>query len=242
MSSENIVLAIDAGNTSIKVGRFQEDTLVGVHRFSKNQLNEFYSFLDENKRLPSVISSVLSDSDTQKIVERSNSFIVTTDTSTPINIEYGTKNTLGVDRLCNSVAIASLLKTEYGVCIDIGTCIKFDLVTKNREYKGGSIAPGIDLRYKSLNDYTGKLPMLSNKTSTDLVGNDTKSSIQSGVINGMNAEINGLIDMYSEQFRDLTFFMTGGDAIYFDFDSKNDIFADENLTLIGLFEIYKHNA
>ena len=107
---------------------------------------------------------------------------------------------------------------------------------------GGSIAPGIDLRYKSLNDYTGKLPLISNKLNTQLVGNDTKSSIHSGVINGINAEINGLIEMYSEQFSGLTFFMTGGDARYFDIDSKNDIFADENLTLIGLYEIYQQNA
>ena len=135
-----------------------------------------------------------------------------------------------------------LLKTAFGVSIDIGTCIKFDLISKNDGYLGGSIAPGINLRYRSLNDYTGKLPLLFNKSATQLVGNDTNSSIQSGVLNGMNAEINGLIKMYTEQYSDLTFFMTGGDARYFDLDSKNDIFADENLTLIGLFEIYKHNG
>ena len=140
------------------------------------------------------------------------------------------------------MAVVSLLKTENGLCIDIGTCIKFDLVTKKGHYKGGSISPGIDLRYKSLNDYTGKLPLLSNKSNTGLVGNDTETSIQSGVMNGMNAEIYGLIKMYSKQISDLTFFMTGGDARYFDFDSKNDIFADENLTLIGLYEVYKYNA
>jgi type III pantothenate kinase len=242
MISENIVLVIDAGNTSIKVGHFQEDTLLSVHRFSHEEMDKFYLFLDENNSSKRVLSSVLSDKVTKNIVEKTNSFLVTTETSVPINIEYGTKNTLGVDRMCNAVATSARLKTEFGVSIDIGTCIKFDLVSKNDGYLGGSIAPGINLRYKALNDYTGKLPLLSNKSTTQLVGNDTSSSIQSGVLNGMNAEINGLIKMYSEQFSGLTFFMTGGDARYFDLDSKNDIFADENLTLIGLFEIFKHNG
>ena len=242
MISENIVLVIDAGNTSIKVGHFQEDTLVDVHRFSNNDMDKFYSYLDENNSSSRVLSSVLSDKATKIIVEKTNSFLVTTETSLPIRLEYGTKNTLGVDRMCNAVATSARLKTEFGVSIDIGTCIKFDLVSKKNGYLGGSIAPGINLRYKALNEYTGKLPLLSNKSVTQLVGNDTNSSIQSGVLNGINAEINGLIKMYSEQYNDLTFFMTGGDARYFDLDSKNDIFADENLTLIGLFEIFKHNG
>ena len=242
MKSENIVLVIDAGNTSIKVGRFQEDRLIEVLRFSKNEINKFYLFLDENNSSNRVLSSVLSDKITKNIVEKTNSFLITTETSVPININYGTKNTLGVDRMCNAVATSILLQTEFGVSIDIGTCIKFDLVSKNEGYLGGSISPGINLRYKALNDYTGKLPLLSNKSTTQLVGNDTNVSIRSGVLNGMNAEINGLIKMYSEQFNDLTFFMTGGDARYFDLEPKNDIFADENLTLIGLFEIYKHNG
>jgi type III pantothenate kinase len=242
MSKENTVFAFDAGNTSIKVGRFQEDTLSEVIRFKNSEMNEFYAFLEKNSSHSCVLSSVLGEIETEKLAKKTNALLVTTETLTPINIEYGTTNTLGVDRLCNAVAAATLLKTENGVIIDIGTCIKFDLVTKNKSYKGGSIAPGIDLRYKSLNDYTGRLPKLSNKSTTALVGNDTKHSIQSGVINGMNAEINGLAAMYSGQFESLTFFMTGGDARYFEILSKNDIFADENLTLIGLFEIYKHNA
>ncbi len=107
---------------------------------------------------------------------------------------------------------------------------------------GGTIAPGIDLRYKSLNAFTEKLPLLSNKSALPIVGKDTKTSMQSGVINGMRAEIEGLVSYYESQFQDLTFFMTGGDANFFDIQGKNDIFAVENLTLYGLFEIYKHNA
>jgi len=74
------------------------------------------------------------------------------------------------------------------------------------------------------------------------LGRNTNENIWSGVINGIQEEINGFIRRYESEYNDLTFFMTGGDAQYFDLHSKNDIFADENLTLIGLYEIYKHNA
>jgi type III pantothenate kinase len=242
MTMENSVLAIDAGNTSIKVGHFQKDHLIEVKRFLHSELDQFFSFIEHFINTPSILSSVVSNQLTAEIISRTNANLVNADTPKPVTIEYETQNTLGIDRLCNAVAIVSRLDSEFGVVIDIGTCIKFDLITKEGLYKGGSISPGIDLRYKALNDYTGKLPKLSNKSNTNLVGGTTASSIQSGVINGINAEINGLMDMYSMQFESLTFFMTGGDASCFDILSKNDIFADENLTLIGLFEIYKYNA
>ena len=107
---------------------------------------------------------------------------------------------------------------------------------------GGTISPGIDLRFRSLSEFTGKLPRLSNKSGLNLVGINTETSIRSGVMNGMGAEIQGIVSAYESQFESLTFFVTGGDASYFDIHSKNDIFADENLTLKGLIEIYLYNA
>ena len=61
-------------------------------------------------------------------------------------------------------------------------------------------------------------------------------------MNGLKHEIISMMEQYRTDFSDLTFFMTGGDASFFDFEPKNDIFADENLTVKGLYEIYKHNA
>ena len=133
-------------------------------------------------------------------------------------------------------------KNHASVSIDIGTCIKFDFVDENGNYKGGSISPGIDLRYKTLNDYTGNLPLVNDKSKTELVGNSTINSIKSGVLNGIQAELNHFIYLYSKEYQDLTFFVTGGDAVYFDFPLKNNTFVDENLTLKGLYKIYVFNA
>ncbi|MFK7787543.1 MAG: type III pantothenate kinase [Crocinitomicaceae bacterium] len=236
------IFIIDAGNSSIKVARFESNQLKEVQRFPSDDLNDFNRFMRNNDGRYA-LSSVLSEKETNRITSANPGLtLLETDVAVDMDIHYGTTNTLGMDRLCNAVYAYNRTKTEYAVAVDIGTCIKFDIVHKTRGYIGGSISPGIQLRYKALNDYTGKLPLLSNKTQSELVGTSTNLSIQSGVMNGMNAEINGVIEQYRERFSSLTFFVTGGDAQNFDILAKNDIFADKNLTLIGLYEIYQQHA
>jgi len=236
----NQVLIIDAGNTVVKLATFVNGELVETERLL---FKEFIDNFSSSSIKQVVISSVLSNKMTEKLADFfSKPLIITNKTDLPINLQYDSPDTLGVDRICNAVYAAKNISKGHAVTIDIGTCLKFDVVSANGEYLGGSISPGINLRYKSLNDYTGNLPLLSEKDTTHLIGTDTNSSIHSGVINGINAEIYRLMEQYSSQFDDLTFFMTGGDARYFDIHSKNDIFAVENLTLFGLYEIYKFNA
>lgn len=236
------IIVIDAGNTSIKLGSYEDTELRSAQRFGHNEIELLLNYIESQKPSKVVISSVISDAISKRIVDKYDAMIVDHGTPIPISNCYGSPQTLGMDRLCNAVAIAALMQTDYAVSIDIGTCIKFDLVGKKEGYIGGSIAPGIDLRYRSLNEYTEKLPLLSNKSATSLVGKNTETSIRSGVINGINSEIAGFVSQYESDFSGLTFFVTGGDSSYFDIQSKNDIFADENLTLRGLFEIYRHNA
>ncbi len=241
------IFIIDAGNSSIKVARFDSIAIESnqpkdVLRFPSDELDELKRFIRNNKG-QYALSSVLSEEQTDEITSaKPDLMLLETDIAVDMDIHYGTTNTLGMDRLCNAMYAYHRTETEYAVALDIGTCIKFDIVHKTRGYIGGSISPGIQLRYKALNDYTGKLPLLSNKTQSELVGKSTNLSIQSGVMNGMGAEINGMMEQYRERFSSLTFFVTGGDAENFDILSKNDIFADKNLTLIGLYEIYQQNA
>ena len=240
METERKLLIIDAGNTSIKVAEFIDDNLVRVNRFSKAELELNYGNDSQTK---AVISSVLSNKDTQNIAQLfSTRLLITSETPLPFDLTYESKGTLGIDRICNAAYATSKMTTEHAVIIDIGTCVKFDIVHKENGYLGGSISPGLNLRYKSLNDYTGKLPLLSDKSELPLIGIDTNTSMRSGVVNGLKGELMQFIEEYKSLFSDLTFFVTGGDARYFDLDSKNDIFADRNLTLKGLYEIYKFNA
>ena len=90
---------------------------------------------------------------------------------------------------------------------------------------------------KSLNYYTSKLPLLDSKNDCELIGTNTKKSIQSGVINGVISEIDGIIRIYYE-FDDLTVVLTGGDSEFLSIRLKNSIFANSNFLLEGLITFY----
>lgn len=243
MQRENLVLTIDAGNTSIKIGVFENGALKSVSRYESKQLSDIIELINTEQPTAIAISSVISQEFISSLKEYvKNIFEINQSVQLPIELNYETPQTLGIDRLCNAVAISNLNPNKNSVSIDIGTCVKFDFVDENSNYQGGSISPGIDLRYKALNDYTANLPLLTDKAQIQLIGKSTKGSIQSGVMNGIKAEIDQLIHNYENEFGSLTFFVTGGDAQYFDFGGKNNIFVDENLTLKGLYLIYLLNA
>ena len=239
------VLVIDAGNTFLKVALFEQNEITKLQRIKFNELDKLTQLYEESGRPPVILSSVLTFEQTNQLFSLFDScLIVNQSTKLPIHLNYHTIETLGIDRICNAVAVHSLNQNsnKNGVSIDIGTCIKFDFVDLEGNYEGGSISPGISLRYKSLNDYTANLPLLTSTETASLIGKSTHESIHSGVMNGIQAEIHQLIEQYKRKKTDLTFFVTGGDAQFFDFGGKNDIFVNENLTLIGLYQIYLFNA
>ena len=243
MNTENQVIVLDAGNTAIKLAVFKNAEIESVYRFNYTQLFQFLFENPEFKTYSGILSSVLSTEKTAEIINSFNHIIELTNKSVlPFEVNYKTPLTLGKDRICNAAAINHLKKNTNCLSIDIGTCIKFDFVSANGIYQGGSISPGIQLRYKALKDYTDNLPLLNDFTTPELIGKSTDESIHSGVMNGIQSEINNLMFRYNEEYEDLTFFMTGGDVNRFDFHGKNNIFVDENLTLKGLFYIYLLNA
>ncbi len=237
------ILTLDIGNTRLKIGVFSDHQLVRTYRIPLKNIGLEFDKLKHQNFNNVVISSVVSPELLEEIKQQWKSTVqVNTSSSLPFRNMYNTPETLGMDRLCNAMYGFTRSKTNTSVIIDIGTCIKFDVVDKTKGYLGGSISPGIHLRYKGMHHFTGNLPLLSEIERLDLIGKTTQGSMQSGVLNGIQAEIKGFMEQYSNKFEDLTFFVTGGDHQHFDLASKNDIFADENLTLKGLYEIYKYNA
>lgn len=235
---------LDAGNTRVKIAEFQSDALVNVHVFEVSQKEELLAYLSEIKSDSSLFSGVVSSDYLTHLAEKwTPTLVLSSSTSLPISLEkYLTKETLGVDRIANAVAGHHYANGKPALIIDAGTCLKFDFVDAEGNYLGGSIAPGVRLRFKAMNDYTANLPLIDDYSSTPLIGDATKTSLTSGVINGMTAEINGFIEQYRQQFPQLTIFLTGGDAILFDKALKSSIFVDRNFTLKGLFLILKHNV
>ena len=229
---------VDAGNTNIKICRVENHQIVQTDVFS-----DFMEGLSKLEGQDVILVSVIKNSLKEILMKQCRSvFLIDSKNNLPFSSHYKSMDTLGSDRLCNVAGMLKYAKNKSGLCIDIGTCVKFDFLSQGLDYKGGAISPGIRLRYKSLNDYTHKLPLLDELEFLPIIGSDTNKSIISGVLNGLRAEIMGVIERYEDEFGPIHVYMTGGDARYFDIPQKNNIFAVKNLTLEGAVEIYKLNA
>lgn len=237
MNKSDHCFLVDEGNSTVKIAFVENGVIQSVQKITVNELQSF-----DFKNYPIACSSVIKDGLININNSRHDLYFVTHESQVSFNNRYHCSNTLGIDRLCNVQAMSSLRLGGNRLSVDIGTCIKFDFLNDQNDYLGGSISPGIRLRYQSLNDYTDKLPLLNIKQVPKLIGNKTDDSVISGVLNGIYFEILGMINKYEKQFGELSVFLTGGDSKYFDFTQKNNIFAHENLTLIGLHSVYKVNA
>jgi len=229
------LLTIDGGNTHLKLGWFQEGKLVQFKRLtSDSPLDEY---LHPNQQV------VLSNVGDPALLERINSFgaevfILHPSIRLPFENKYMTPETLGVDRLCNIAAVHHLYPQRNVLVLDLGTCIKMDFINAEGIYEGGTISPGLALRFKSLHDYTATLPILSTTRNWGTIGTSTSESIQYGVMNSVRAELEFYISEFRSRFQNVKVVFTGGDAHYFDMGQKNSIFVDENLTLKGIYALY----
>lgn len=162
----------------------------------------------------------------------------------PIQLNYQTPETLGVDRLATAIGAHSLYPSQPVLVLDFGTCLKFDFVSAAGVYEGGSISPGLFMRYKAMHTFTAKLPLLSmpEKFPDHLLGRSTAESMHNGVLLGIVAEAEGMIQLYREIYPGLVVLITGGDAEVFEGRLKNSIFVRQNLALLGLAETKKYHA
>lgn len=238
-------LILDFGNTLFKAAIFEQGNL--VHKFSGSQL--FTKDLKELKKqfpqLKKVIYSSVIELNaelTEFLTANFDCHVLSIETKIPINNHYKTPNTLGKDRLAAAVGAFELFPKRDILVIDAGSSITYDILTRNSEYLGGGISPGIAMRFKALHQFTDKLPLIKpSDFNINLIGTDTQESILSGVINGVKAEIDGIIDQYKKLYPDILVIFTGGDLKHFDKNLKNNIFAAENLVLHGLNFILNYN-
>ncbi len=238
-------LIIDVGNTYVKLAVFKNYKIVKKHVIKASVLLSTVKKILKN--YPQINNAILSsvgnikDNKLSRIQSTVDLMILDSGVNLPFNNLYQTPKTLGSDRIA-LVSAASLKYPDQNVLIiDAGTCITYDFVTKENKYLGGSISPGIGLRYQSLHNLTANLPLLSLKKPKGLVGSNTQDSIHTGVINGVVNEINGVIEEYKIEFKELTVILTGGDADFLSKQLKSSIFANSNFLLEGLNYILEYN-
>ena len=126
--------------------------------------------------------------------------ICSTKLKLPFRTKYHPKEQLGADRIALLAACSIEHPKQNVLVIDLGSCITFDLLDNEGVHHGGAISPGIIMRYKAMNDYSGNLPLLKPIPTRDLFGTATKEAIHSGVLKGVQAEIEGIIDQYHTKF------------------------------------------
>jgi len=163
-------------------------------------------------------------------------------TELPIKNLYETPETLGKDRLAAAVGANELFPDQNLLIIDAGTAITYDLVSEKNEFIGGNISPGLQMRFKALNHFTGKLPLVSYSDEFQNIGRNTTDAIRAGVQNGILYEIAQTIELFNKNYQNLQIVMTGGDSIFFDKKLNYTIFVHFNITLIGLNRILEYNA
>ena len=236
-------LIIDIGNTRVKAALFKGDELVELKIYSfLNQLISDDLFIKQANN--ALIGTVVDDLESQ--IAQLNKIIPTTvftaTTKMPLTNLYKSVSTLGSDRTSASVGAYYLYPNSNVLVIDAGTCIKYNFTNSKNEYLGGGISPGIEMKFKAVQHFTSRLPLIEfNRSFTDLIGTSTETSILSGILNGTVAEIDGVIDQYKLQFPDVICVLTGGDSEYLAKRLKNTIFAYQNLVLKGLNHILNYN-
>lgn len=224
---------------------FDSGTQVFKKTVLKSDFDKALDFLQEEftvieKVMLSVVGT-FSEKSRAKLEKRFKVFSISPNIKVPYTSDYKTPETLGYDRIALVSAAASQFENKNVLIIDVGTCITYDFINSDAIYKGGSISPGINMRYKALNHFTEKLPLLDANIPQSLTGNSTQTSIHSGVINGVTFEIDGIIDAYKQEYQDLTVILTGGNAHFLRDRLKNSIFANPNFLLEGLNFLLEQN-
>ena len=239
-----MILTVDVGNTRIKAAVFEGDILLQHFVFVKEELqinikNILKKFTNTAHLVVASVGNVAKESFLEFEKEVEVHFVSHNDHFPFVN-GYETPQTLGIDRMVLAAGATLQFPGQNRLVIDAGTCVTFDFINESDEYLGGAIAPGLQLRYKSLHDFTAKLPLLSLESPEAVVGRSTTESIHSGVVNGLVYEIDGFIDEYRAICSNFIIILTGGDTEFLAKRLKNTIFANSNFLIESLNQTFQY--
>jgi len=236
-------LAIDQGNSSIKMGFFDKGNLIATYKLvfpDKKKINELYQIHRPNKVILSTVTGETKLIEQYFESKHTPLKILDHNTALPFDNSYKTPETLGLDRLAAIAGALTLHPEENLLVVDAGTAITFDLVIDNT-FMGGNISPGIQMRFTALHQLTKSLPKVEPGPS-EFWGKTTAEAIRSGVQHGIALELDAYIEKTQKEYPNIKTILTGGDADFFATYTKNIIFVHPNLVLYGLNRILEYDA
>lgn len=238
-------LCIDWGNTQVKAALFTDDGQLS----NRWQFDTPPSPEDLSARLREAPAAIILSA-TGEVPEATRTWLqeqafflnLTGNTRTPLINAYYSQDTLGPDRLAAAVAMQHQYPEGNNLVICAGTCITYNFVSHQNTFRGGAIAPGVQMRLDAMHQFTARLPQVDAYGYTLLLGYDTETCMRSGALMGAAFEIEATVAAYRAQYPLFNAVLTGGDAPLLARHLKSGIFADPDLILKGLYLILKQHA
>jgi len=237
-------LCFDFGNTRLKCGVFNGKDLKEVVVLEDDKTDTIKNIIAKQDASRSILSSVIDHNPEIETLlhEKTKFHKLNHQSKLPFATPVGKPETIGADRLALVAAAVYFYPKQHNLIIGLGSCITYNFANKFHEFLGGSISPGLEMRFKAMHHFTAKLPLAKPDSNFPLVGYDTKTNLQSGAILGMAKEMDGIIDEYALKYSNFNVHLTGGDMRFFVPLLKNKIFANPHLIFNGLYALSESNG
>lgn len=243
------ILTIDQGNSSAKVVVWKGGNPVMSKRMETLAIEELLPLLEEGEIYGCAYCSVCHTDakflETLRRLVGGHLLVLTPSVELPVKINYGSRSTLGNDRVAAALGAFALLPGESALVVDAGTAVTIDVVDKDGNFMGGNIAPGMHLRFKSLRYETQQLPLVEEFGELPTFGTDTRSAIRCGVVGGMVSEIADAYQRANIIYGCTRIVLAGSDSTVLEpllKDRGLPVLTDPNLVGRGLVEIYEYNT
>jgi type III pantothenate kinase len=237
-------LIVDIGNTDTKLAVYDGRDKISLTHFNDlncNELEKMFSGMNIEKAIISSVKEIppfifdLFSANLQFV------HILSYKSNLPFKIEYETPETLGTDRIAAVAGAFLNFCNDEILIIDAGTAITYEFLSEGT-YKGGNISPGLMMRFKALNKFTNKLPLVLPSDSYSFPGLNTQDAIMAGVITGISYEINEYIRTFKKEHIDCKIVLTGGDGEFLKEKIKSQLTYMPDIVIDGLNYILEYNA
>lgn len=236
-------ICFDFGNTRLKAAIFENENFSEEIVLPNDETATIEKLLTVHDPQKTILSSVIEhNTEIEDLLASKTNFhklshLTRANFTTPV----GKPESIGTDRLALSAAAVHFFPGRNNLVVALGSCITYNFINQYNEFIGGSISPGMEMRFKAMQVFTAKLPLVQKDWNFPLIGYDTKTNMQSGVIAGITYEIDGFISEYACKYSNFNVVLTGGDTSYFAGQLKNRIFADPYFLFKGLYALSETN-